>query len=104
MRQKENLFQGIDKKLNITELINHEDSVDKGGKCSEPVRPQCLKREEKNVYRRAFSESTLLEILDYNLQAGISYHCISGGNIDSLSYLKHIIREQVLDYVLFSTW
>lgn len=68
------------------------------------VTSRCLKRETTHVYRRAFSESKLLEILESDFTTGATYHCISGGDIDSLSYLKHIIRQQNLHYVLFSTW
>lgn len=35
---------------------------------------------------------------------GESYHCITAGDVDALSYLKVIIRQQRLDYCLFSTW
>jgi hypothetical protein len=65
---------------------------------------RCLKRETKHEYRRAFSESKLLDMLDRDFTPGATYHCISGGDIDSLSFLKHIIRQQNLDYLLFSTW
>ena len=68
------------------------------------ARPCCLMRKTKNIYRKAFSETQLLEILPFDLQDGFSYHCLTAGNVDSLSYLKHIIRLQDLDYCLFSTW
>lgn len=68
------------------------------------VKSACLQRKTLNVYRRAFSESKLLEILPMIMEEGTTYHCISGGDIDSLSYLKHIVRQQNLKYVLFSTW
>lgn len=73
-------------------------------RCDYDVNPRCLRRQGKHLYRRAFSESKLIDILDTDMQPGTSYHCISGGDIDSLSYLKHIIRQQNLKYVLFSTW
>jgi hypothetical protein len=38
------------------------------------------------------------------LQPGHTYHVLSGGDVDSLSYLKHIVRSRPLDYCLFSTW
>lgn len=38
------------------------------------------------------------------LKDGHSYHCITGGNVDSLSYLKFILLHHNLDYCLFSTW
>lgn len=63
-----------------------------------------IKRKSIHVFRRAFSESKLLDILDRDFIPGYTYHCISNGDIDSLSFLKHIIRQQYLNYVLFSTW
>lgn len=75
------------------------------GRCDFDVQPRCLRRNDIHVYRRAFSESKLLDILGReDLLPGYSYHCISGGDIDSLSYIKHILRQQDLDYLLFSTW
>lgn len=73
-------------------------------RCADEVNARCLKRKTSHLYRRAFSESKLLDILDRDLQPDTSYHCISGGDVDSLSYLKHIVRQQNLHYVLFSTW
>lgn len=73
-------------------------------KCEHDVPSRCLRRKDAHLYRRAFSESKLLEILDRDFSPGTTYHCISGGDIDSLSYLKHIIRQQNLRYLLFSTW
>jgi hypothetical protein len=63
-----------------------------------------LKRKNKNIYRRAFSETQLLDVLGFDFKDGDSYHCISGGDVDSLSYLKVILRQQNLDHCLFSTW
>lgn len=68
-------------------------------------RSECLIRETKNVYRKAFSETQLLDILGVeNFKDGYSYHCISAGDVDSLSYLKVVLRQQKLDYLLFSSW
>ena len=68
-------------------------------------RSECLIRETKNIYRKAFSETQLLDILGVeNFKDGYSYHCISAGDVDSLSYLKCILRQQKLDYLLFSSW
>lgn len=60
---------------------------------------------DRYLYRRAFSESSLLDQLGIEpLKEGHSYHCITGGDVDSLSFLKVILRHQDLDYLLFSTW
>ena len=59
----------------------------------------------KHIYRRAFSELNLLNLMeDYKFNENESYHFLTGGNIDSISFLKIILRKQNLDYCLFSTW
>jgi len=64
----------------------------------------CILRNQKNIYRRAFSETQLLDILPKEIKNNESYHVISAGDVDALSYLKYILRHQNLDYCLFSTW
>lgn len=59
---------------------------------------------EKTLYRRCFSEVRLLEEIGFELKENHSYHFITGGDIDSLSYLKLILLHQDLDYCLASTW
>jgi hypothetical protein len=54
--------------------------------------------------RRASSEAVLLEILPDRFQPGESWHVLSAGDVDSLSYAAHIIEREPLEYLLFSTW
>ena len=63
-----------------------------------------MKRKTAQVYRRAFSETQLLDITEPEFEEGYSYHFITGGDIDALSYLKIIIRQQDLEYAFLSTW
>lgn len=65
---------------------------------------ECFVRSQHNIYRRAFSETQLLDAVGFNFKDGESYHCITGGDVDSLSYLKCVLRQQNLEYCLFSTW
>lgn len=65
---------------------------------------ECIVRTDKHLYRRAFSETQLLDVLGFDFKNGESYHCITAGDVDSLSFLKCILRQQNLDYLLFSTW
>lgn len=61
----------------------------------------------KYEYRRAFSEISLLDALSapgFNFQEGHSYNFITAGDIDSLSFLKAVLRQQPLNYLLLSTW
>ena len=64
----------------------------------------CTVRNDHNIYRKAYSETQLLDVLGFNFKEGESYHCISAGDVDSLSYLKCVLRQQDLDYCLISTW
>lgn len=63
-----------------------------------------LKRMTNEVYRRAFSETRLLDIVD-ELKEGYTYNFITEGDVDAMSYIKLVLRHQPkLKYLLFSTW
>ena len=60
---------------------------------------QCFELSTKYLYRRAFSEMSLLDACqEFEFQNGHAYHFITGGDVDSLSYLKAILRQQPLTY------
>ena len=65
---------------------------------------ECIVRSDKLIYRKAYSETQLLDAVGFDFKEGESYHCITAGDVDSLSYLKCVLRQQDLDYCLFSTW
>ncbi len=68
-------------------------------------RTVALKTRVKNTeYRRAYSETQLLDAIGINLKEGDIWHCITAGDVDALSYLKVILRHQDLEHCLFSTW
>ena len=55
--------------------------------------------------RRAKAEAQLAEILPDRFQAGDSWHVVSHGDIDALSYLTHALKGvPYFDYVAISTW
>ena len=64
----------------------------------------CIQRSDKHLYRRAFSESQLMDAVGVDFKDGETYHCITGGDVDALSFLKVVIRQQPLKHCLFSTW
>lgn len=60
---------------------------------------------QKYEYRRAFSEVKLLDLCgEFKFTEGHSYNFITGGDIDSLSFLKCILRQQSLEHCIASTW
>ena len=42
--------------------------------------------------------------MPWHFEKGASYHCISHGDVDSLTYLRVIVKQQPIEYVLISTW
>lgn len=81
-----------------------EEEKEQAFKKSKRRTTECLIRSDKFLYRRAFSETQLLDVVGIDFKEGESYHCITGGDVDALSFLKVILRQQNLEYCLFSTW
>lgn len=63
-----------------------------------------VKRYSLYMYRRAYSETQLIDLHTEPFREGYTYHYLTNGDVDTLSYLKIILREHSLDYLLFSTW
>jgi len=76
-----------------------------GGKRAHRRTKECTELSQRYEYRRAFSEVKLLEAMNYvKLQDGHTYNFITAGDVDSLSYLKVVLNQHDLDFVLCSTW
>lgn len=77
---------------------------------TEPIRKArrstVLKRRDAHTYRRAFGETQLLDLVYEHtpFKDGESYHFLTGGDVDGLSFLRIILRQQPLDYLMLSTW
>lgn len=67
---------------------------------------RCHTERGKTIFdkRRFMSEDALLENGPWHLQAGDVVHVISGGDVDSLTFLRHIVRQQRLEFCLVSSW
>ena len=53
---------------------------------------------------RLLSESALDDALAWHFEKGAAYRVLSAGDVDSLTYLRHVVKQQHCDYVLLSTW
>lgn len=58
----------------------------------------------RHLTRKAASEAALSEQLDWHFREGDCYHCFSFGDVDSLTFLKHVLRQQRVHYLALSTW
>ena len=87
----------------IDELLGNVDRPDEEEILEKPP-TKALQVRSQHLIHRLFSERTLEEILPSELHAGECHHIISGGDIDSLSFLMWILRKQKISRLLCSTW
>lgn len=94
-----------DKLFDILAMTSPEPVKEEAPRKTHRRKTQCYELSTKYLYRRAFSETSLLDACEkFEFKDGHAYHFITGGDVDSLSYLKAILRQQPLSYCLFSTW
>lgn len=95
----QNLFEGFDP----AEIARASRQI--ASDKAETRRATAQKSANRHHMRRATAEATLVEILPARIEPGDSWHVVSRGDIDSLSYLRHILAGVThLDHVLMSTW
>lgn len=59
---------------------------------------------KRHLTRKAASEAALEASLDRHFREGDCYHCFSFGDVDSMSYFKHVLHQQRVEYLALSTW
>ena len=59
---------------------------------------------KRQLTRKAASEEALSKAMDWHFQEGDCYHCFSFGDVDSMTFFKHILRQQPVEYLAISTW
>jgi len=84
--------------------IDENDEPDEKSEERQKVRTRATVTRDVQFFRRFNSERNLEDTIDWDFKAGNAYHIISGGDIDSLTFLTHILRQQPLKYLLMSTW
>lgn len=68
------------------------------------VQAHAIRTRTRRQQRRAKSEAELSQLLPPRIDPGDTWHVVSGGDIDALSYLSHVLRGMRADYALLSTW
>lgn len=71
---------------------------------NEHMKVDNLRAVQRHFARRYASEGALNKSLDWYFESGNSYHCISFGDVDALTYLRVILKQQRVKYCLLSTW
>ncbi len=91
----------------LDKLFYEEDEVPEPEETiEEQKKPTKIKKTKisVNLYRRAFNELQLMDIMPKEINQGETIHIISGGDVNSFSYLKWMLRKQDLEYLVISTW
>lgn len=47
----------------------------------------------RHLTRKAASEKALFDAIDWHFQPGDCYHCFSFGDVDSMTYFKHVLHQ-----------
>lgn len=84
----------------IYEEMDHNDEAE----CDKRRTVQVFKTMSTAKKMKLLSEAALDDALDWHLEEGCAYHCVSFGDVDSLTYLRHILRQQPIEYLMLSTW
>ena len=86
----------------LTELVYGDDKPSDDKNAGKTVRvKQTINR---HVMRRVTSELALEKELPWHFEQGASYHCLSWGDVDSLTYFRAIVKQQHIRYAFISTW
>lgn len=76
----------------------------KEAKAEKPKTKVFKRGTQRHHTRRIISEIAIEDQLPWHFEKGASYHCISGGDVDSLTYLRYVAKQQHIKYLLLSTW
>jgi hypothetical protein len=108
----------MDIELNLDVDFDSFDGFEAGGKDNEEYMEseveakkarrrttECTELSKAFEYRRAYSEVSMLDAMRHvQLLEGRTYNFITAGDVDSLSYLKVVLNQHDLDYLLLTTW
>lgn len=80
-------------------------SEDAPNKNADRRQVECYEISERTEYRRAYGTVQLCNVLGMEQpKEGTSYHIITAGKVDSISFIKYILLHQDIEYMMGSTW
>jgi hypothetical protein len=90
--------------IDLSDFLGERQEANNGRENSHEVKTRATKTYNRQIFRRFSSERELEQVIDWNFEQTTAYHVISNGDIDSLSFLKFIVRQQAIEYLALSTW
>ena len=71
---------------------------------NDPFRFKAFKKNHFHTFVRMASDLELLSNMPVELSENLCVHCLSSGNVDLFSFLKYILRYQVIEELNLSTF
>lgn len=72
--------------------------------CKNKIKVKAYVQKQNNIFKKAIGELNLFEVLPKEFKTDDCIHCLSGGDVDSLSYISYMLKFQNFKYMLLSTW
>ena len=82
----------------------HDEQAEKFSPTADDKSVQVKQTINRHVMRRITSELALEKELPWHFEQGVSYHVISFGDVDALTFLRVIVKQQKIRYALVSSW
>lgn len=85
----------------LTKLFSGEEKVEE---TKQKLSVKVKETTNRHAMRRVLSELALEKELPWHFEKGVSYHCVSFGDVDALTYMRVIVKQQKIKYALLSSW
>lgn len=92
------------KRYTLDELLGNVELTPDASPAERKPSISALTLRSHHLFHRLMSERVIEDTLPLHVSDGESYHVISGGDVDSLSFLLWILRKQEIKHLVCSTW
>ena len=95
----------LDMAMDFSDLLpSNNDAVNADKDIDADKSVQVKRTVNRHAMRRVLSELALEKELPWHFEQGVSYHCLSHGDVDALTYMRVIVKQQRIKYALISSW
>lgn len=95
------LFAAQDTAIEAPQNEGGREVIDDPNK-DEPTKAHILR--PKQIERRVLTEVELENLLPWHFNPGDAYHIFSYGKVDSIAYIRAILKQQALEYLVCQTF
>lgn len=97
------MFEDLDLATDV-DLTADQGEASREDEAARLSRVRCFTTMNPTEKMRILSEAALAQEAPWHFERDVAYHFISSGDVDALTYLRHVLRQQRAEYVALSTW